>query len=162
MNTLDARLVRDMLQSPAIGDVTAAARAALAPVLSRAGLQPGARVAVTAGSRGIARIDEILRGACDAVRETGASPFLIAAMGSHGGGTGPGQRTMLAHLGITEASVGAPIESEMDVVDIARTEQAAHGFQRHDRERAAQDDGDRSGQGDRRGALSCGVRTLGL
>ena len=126
MNTLDARLVRDMLQSPAIGDVTAAARAALAPVLSRAGLQPGARVAVTAGSRGIARIDEILRGACDAVRETGASPFLIAAMGSHGGGTGPGQRTMLAHLGITEASVGAPIESEMDVVDIARTE---HGVE---------------------------------
>jgi hypothetical protein len=47
-------------------------------------------------------------------------------MGSHGGGTGPGQRTMLAHLGITEASVGAPIESEMDVVDIARTE---HGVE---------------------------------
>jgi hypothetical protein len=125
MKTLDARLVRDMLYMPAIDDVTAAARAGLAPVLARAGLAAGARVAVTAGSRGIARIGEILRGACDGVRDTGAAPFLIAAMGSHGGGTGPGQRAMLAHLGITEASTGAPIESEMDVVDIARTE---HGI----------------------------------
>ena len=74
----------------------------------------------------IARISEILHGVCDAVREAGASPFLVASMGSHGGGTGPGQRSMLEHLGITEASVGAPIESEMDVVDIARTE---HGVE---------------------------------
>jgi hypothetical protein len=126
MNAIDARLVRDMLQTPAIDDVTAAARVTLGAVLAQAGLRPGARVAVTAGSRGIARISEILRGACDAVRETGASPFLIAAMGSHGGGTGPGQRSMLAHLGITEDTTGAPIESEMDVVDIARTE---HGIE---------------------------------
>jgi hypothetical protein len=126
MKTLEARLVRDMLYTPAIDDVTAAARAALAPVLARAGLAAGARVAVTAGSRGIARIGEILRGTCDGVRDTGAAPFLIAAMGSHGGGTGPGQRAMLAHLGITEATTGAPIESEMDVVDIARTE---HGIE---------------------------------
>jgi uncharacterized protein DUF362 len=126
MKSLDARLVQDMLQSPGIDDVTAAARAALGPVLARAGLQPGARVALTAGSRGIARIGEVLRGACEAVRASGASPFLVAAMGSHGGGTGPGQRTMLGELGITEATVGAPIESEMDVVDIARTE---HGIE---------------------------------
>jgi hypothetical protein len=126
MMSIDARLVRDMLQTPAIDNVTAAARVTLDAVISQAGLKPGARVAVTAGSRGIARISEILRGTCDAVRGVGASPFLIAAMGSHGGGTGAGQRSMLEHLGITETSVGAPIESEMDVVDIARTE---HGVE---------------------------------
>ncbi|HEY4439565.1 MAG TPA: hypothetical protein VGN14_03875 [Candidatus Elarobacter sp.] len=123
---LDARLVRDTLDVPAIADVTTAARDALAPVLASAGLKPGARVAITAGSRGIARIDKILRGAADAVRAAGASPFLVAAMGSHGGGTGPGQREMLAHLGITEHSVGAPIESAVDVVDVVRT--SGHGI----------------------------------
>ena len=126
MTTIDARLVRDTLDTPAIADVAAAARAALAPVLARAGLRAGARVAVTAGSRGVARIDLILRGACDAVRDAGATPFLVAAMGSHGGGTGDGQRAMLAHLGVSERSVGAPIESEMDVVEVGTT--AAHGI----------------------------------
>jgi hypothetical protein len=125
MTTIDARLVRDTLDTPAIADVAAAAREALAPVLARAGLRPGARVAVTAGSRGVARIDLILRGACDAVRDAGATPFLIAAMGSHGGGTGDGQRAMLAHLGVNERSAGAPLESEMDVVEVGTT--AAHG-----------------------------------
>jgi hypothetical protein len=101
-------------------------------------LRKGARVAVTAGSRGIARIDAILRGACDAVRDAGGTPFLVAAMGSHGGGTGEGQRTMLAHLGITEASAGAPIESAMDVVDVGPT--SAHGVDVVCDARAAQAD----------------------
>ncbi|HEV2739210.1 MAG TPA: hypothetical protein VGU66_11575 [Candidatus Elarobacter sp.] len=126
MTSIDARLVRDTLDTPAIADVTSAARAALAPVMARAGLRAGARVAITAGSRGVARIDAILRGACDAVRDAGATPFLVAAMGSHGGGTGDGQRAMLAHLGVSERSVGAPIESEMDVVEVGTT--AAHGI----------------------------------
>jgi hypothetical protein len=126
MTTFDARLVRDTLEVPAIADVTAAARSALAPVLARAALRAGARVAVTAGSRGVARIDAILRGACDAIRAAGCEPFVVAAMGSHGGGTGEGQRAMLEHLGVTESSVGAPIESAMDIIEVGRT--AAHGI----------------------------------
>ncbi|HEX3549502.1 MAG TPA: hypothetical protein VHT53_03965 [Candidatus Elarobacter sp.] len=126
MTTIAARLVRDTLEAPAIGDVAAAARAALAPVLARASLRAGARVAVTAGSRGIARIPDILRGACDAVRDAGGSPFLVAAMGSHGGGTAEGQREMLAHLGVSGASTGAPLESAMDVVELGTT--AEHGI----------------------------------
>ncbi len=118
---IEARLVRDVMRAPALDDVGGAARAALAPVLRAAGLRPGARVALTAGSRGISRIAEILRGGCEAVRDAGGTPFLVAAMGSHGGGTGAGQRAMLAHLGITEATVGAPVESEMDVVEVGRT-----------------------------------------
>lgn len=126
MTTIAARLVRDTLDTAAIADVAAAARAALAPVLAAAGLRAGARVAVTAGSRGIGRIDAILRGACDAVRDAGGTPFLCAAMGSHGGGTGDGQRAMLAHLGVTAASTGTPIESAMDVVEVGTTD--THGI----------------------------------
>jgi hypothetical protein len=122
MTTIDARIVRDTLSAVAIADVTSAASEALAPVLARARLRPGARVAITAGSRGVGRIGEILRGACDAVREAGGVPFLIAAMGSHGGGTGAGQRAMLDHLGVNERSVGVPIESEMDVIEAGTTD----------------------------------------
>ena len=53
-------------------------------------------------------------------------PFLVAAMGSHGGGTGAGQRAMLAHLGVSERSIGAEIESEMDVIELGAT--GAHGI----------------------------------
>src|SRR5947209_432530 len=74
MTAIDARLVRDTLDTPAIADVAAAAHAALAPVLARARLRAGARVAVTAGSRGVARLDLILRGACDAGRRAGVKP----------------------------------------------------------------------------------------
>src|ERR1700736_6279035 len=127
MNPIEARLVRDTLDVPAIAGAAAAARDALAPVLAGAQLRPGARVAITAGSRGIARIDEILRGAVDAVRAAGATPFLVPAMGSHGGGTADGQVAMLEHLGVTAASAGAQIESGMDVADVGRT--AEHGVE---------------------------------
>ena len=126
MTTLDARIVRDTLETPAIDDVSGAASAALAPVLARARLRHGARVAITAGSRGVGRIDAVLRGACNAVRTAGGVPFLVAAMGSHGGGTGAGQRAMLAHLGVSERSIGTEIESEMDVIELGAT--GAHGI----------------------------------
>ena len=119
--TIDSRLVRDKLRVAPIDDIEAETRRTLAPVLSEARLRSGARVAVTAGSRGVARIPQILRAICVVVREAGGEPFLVAAMGSHGGGTGLGQRTMLAHLGVSEASVGVPIESEMDVVEMGQT-----------------------------------------
>jgi hypothetical protein len=120
MDVIEARIVRDTLVAPALGDPRHAAHDALAHVL-RGRITPGARVAITAGSRGIANVAPLLRGLADAVRDVGGEPFFIAAMGSHGGGTGPGQREMLAGLGITEATVGAPIQSEMDVVDIGTT-----------------------------------------
>ncbi len=81
----------------------------------------GARVALTAGSRGIANLCEIVAAAVGEIRATGALPFIVPAMGSHGGATAEGQRSMLEGLGITEPSVGAPIESSMEVVEIGRT-----------------------------------------
>ncbi|GAC1535369.1 MAG: lactate racemase domain-containing protein [Candidatus Velthaea sp.] len=121
MDVIEARIVRDTLVAPAIGDPQYAAHEALAHVL-RGRIKRGARVAITAGSRGIANIPAILRGLVAAVRDAGGEPFLVAAMGSHGGGTGPGQREMLAYLGVTEETIGAPIVSEMDVVEVGKTE----------------------------------------
>lgn len=120
MDVLEAQIVRDTLVAPAIADPQHAAHDALAHVL-RGRIARNARVAITAGSRGIANLPRILHGLARAVRDVGGEPFFVAAMGSHGGGTGTGQREMLALLGVTEASVDAPIASEMDVVEVGTT-----------------------------------------
>ncbi|MCA9083961.1 MAG: DUF2088 domain-containing protein [Planctomycetaceae bacterium] len=83
---------------------------------------PGATVAVTAGSRGIANIAEILRETISCLRSLGAEPFVVPAMGSHGGGTVEGQLEVLRGLGVTEDSVRAPIRATMETVVVAETE----------------------------------------
>lgn len=80
----------------------------------------GKRLAVGVGSRGVARIDEITRIVVDELLRQGAKPFVIPAMGSHGGGTSEGQRDVLASYGITEDSVGVPIVASMETVELAR------------------------------------------
>lgn len=81
-------------------------------------ISPGARIAISAGSRGIANIDRITRAVVNEVRARGGLPFIFPAMGSHGGATAEGQRGILASYGITEESVGCPIESSMEVVEL--------------------------------------------
>lgn len=83
----------------------------------------GMRVALTAGSRGITDIVAVLRASADYVRQAGAEPFLVPAMGSHGGATAAGQVQLLASLGISEHTVGCPIHSSMEVVELGRVEQ---------------------------------------
>lgn len=108
--------VQQALFSERLSDVPASARAALAA----AGLpiQRGHRVAIGAGSRGIANIAAVVRAAVDHVRSIGAEPFVFPAMGSHGGGTPEGQLEVLAHYGITEASMGCPLRATMEVVQV--------------------------------------------
>ena len=77
---------------------------------------PGSRLAITAGSRGINGIGPIVGAAAAAVRSLGFDPFVVAAMGSHGGGTATGQAALLAELGVTEISAGCPIRSSMETV----------------------------------------------
>ena len=88
--------------------------------ISRAGVAervlPGMRVAVTAGSRGIRNVDEITRSVVAFVKSRGAVPFIVPAMGSHGGATAEGQKALLADLGITEETMGCEILSSMDTV----------------------------------------------
>jgi hypothetical protein len=78
----------------------------------------GDTVAVGAGSRGIANIDVIVGAAVRYLRDLGARPFVFPAMGSHGGGTAEGQLDVLAHYGITEATMGCPVRATMDVVQV--------------------------------------------
>ena len=78
-------------------------------------IQPGMRIAIAAGSRGVSNIALIIRTLVAEVRKRGADAFIILAMGSHGGATSEGQKSVLAEYGITEESVGAPIVSSMDV-----------------------------------------------
>jgi hypothetical protein len=78
-------------------------------------------VAVTAGSRGIAHYVDILGAIVDHLKSLGAEPFLVPAMGSHGGGTPAGQRKLLECYGITEHAVGCPIRSSLDTVLVGRT-----------------------------------------
>lgn len=79
---------------------------------------PDKKVAIGAGSRGIASINLIVKTLVAQVRQLGGDPFVFPAMGSHGGGTGQGQREMLGTLGITEEYIGCPIKSSMEVVEL--------------------------------------------
>lgn len=81
----------------------------------------GRRVAVAVGSRGIDRIALLSRVTVDWLKARGARPFILPAMGSHGGGTPEGQTEVLAGYGVTEAAVGAPIEASMEVREVGRT-----------------------------------------
>jgi hypothetical protein len=82
---------------------------------------PGFSVAIAAGSRGVANVDRIVAAVARTVRALGGEPFVVPAMGSHGGGTAEGQVQILAELGVTEERVGAPIRSSMETVVIGQT-----------------------------------------
>lgn len=106
--------------SPGRCDVAAEVRRCLqAPEIARR-IPRGGRVAVAVGSRGIAEIDAIASAVVAALKHHGAVPFVVPAMGSHGGATAEGQTEVLAALGVTEARVGAPVVSAMDVVELGR------------------------------------------
>jgi hypothetical protein len=120
--------VRQDFPRPRVEDVGEALREQCAKEEIRARIQPGAEVAITAGSRGIAGIDNVLRSLVEVLKEAGAKPFIIPAMGSHGGATAEGQVEILRSLGVTEESVGAPIRSSMEVVEIGETESGVPVF----------------------------------
>lgn len=117
------RMVRieQAFDQPQVADPARTAKAALASVADGSGL-PGKSIAITVGSRGIADLVRILRGLVEQLHAWGAQPFIIPAMGSHGGGTADGQLAVLASLGLTEHSIGAPIRSSMETVEVGRTE----------------------------------------
>jgi hypothetical protein len=109
---------RQLFPRPQVRDVprTLSEKIFASGVLSR--LKPGQSVAVTAGSRGIAGMPDILKTIVSTIRAVGGSPFVFPAMGSHGGATAEGQASMLAGMGITEESIGSPIKSSMETVTV--------------------------------------------
>ena len=110
---------RELRTPPPIDDVDSAVEETLRSVRV-----PHGRVALAVGSRGIARIDEIVAAVVRVLRARGADPFIVPAMGSHGASTAAGQAEVLAHLGITEARVNAPVEATMETVCLGKT---SHG-----------------------------------
>ncbi|MGA1243941.1 MAG: lactate racemase domain-containing protein [Ilumatobacteraceae bacterium] len=103
-----------------VDDVEGAARAAVVTRLA-ANVTKGMTVAVGGGSRGLSGRVELLRGTIAGLRELGATPFVVPAMGSHGGATAEGQVAMMASLGMTEDSLDCEIRATMDTVEVART-----------------------------------------
>ncbi len=106
-------LLRQKYPSRGLADVPAAARAAFAAAPWRARVKPGMSVGVAAGSRGIANYDTLVRLVCDHLKDLGAKPFIFPCMGSHGGATSAGQTAVLQESGITEATMGVAIRSEI-------------------------------------------------
>jgi lactate racemase-like protein len=121
MKLPDQMLVEARLPSHALAHPGAEATARLEATLGGLDLARR-RIAVAAGSRGIDRIAEVTFAVVSWLKSRGAQPFLLPAMGSHGGGTAEGQTELLASYDITEASMGVPVRASMEVVEIGRTE----------------------------------------
>src|SRR5947209_1797174 len=91
----------------------------------RTNIRPGARIAITAGSRGMGGFLDLLSGIADALAELGAKPLIVPAMGSHGGATSDGQVEILKRLGVTDFSLNAPIEATMETLELGATKTGA-------------------------------------
>lgn len=88
----------------------------------------GASIAIGVGSRGIANLSTIVKAVVEWWKDHGARPFIFPAMGSHGAATAEGQADVLAHFGIHEATIGAPVISSLDVVPMGRTPEGMETF----------------------------------
>ena len=119
-------------EGPELADVQQETRSQLAALELGDKIRPGESVAITAGSRGIANIASIIKAASRHLKDIGAQPFVVPAMGSHGGGTAEGQQEILHSYGVTEEYTGAPIRSSMETVIVDTTPQGipVH-FDRH-------------------------------
>lgn len=116
--------VRQRLRSGHIADVRADVREKLASAL-KGKISPGASVAISAGSRGVGGFIELLNGTSDAIRQCGGEPFLIPAMGSHGGATADGQTRLLHTLSVNETTVPAPIRATMETLPLGQSKTGA-------------------------------------
>jgi hypothetical protein len=115
--------VRQQFASCEIEDIPAAVSAALRNAQLGSLIRPDQSVAIATGSRGISNIDTVIREVVDFVQAIGARPFIVPAMGSHGGATAEGQAKVLAALGITTEAMGCPIRSSMETVLVGKSPQ---------------------------------------
>ncbi len=113
--------LRQKFDTAHVADVTTAVHEELGRLRLGERVEPGQSVAVTAGSRGLTNNREIIGAIVACMKELGAAPFIVPAMGSHGGGTAQGQQQLIESFGITEAKVGCPIRSSMETVVVCRT-----------------------------------------
>jgi len=114
------RVWQDFPSTPPL-DMSAEIRRCLAPIQPR--LKPGQRIAIGVGSRGIANLSTIVAEVIAVLRKAGCQPFIVPAMGSHGGATPEGQVQLLADYGVSEAALKVPVQAGMDARQIGVTEQ---------------------------------------
>lgn len=108
--------VRQSIPQPKVADVPGTVRRAVLGSRLRERVAPGGTIAVGIGSRGIHGIDVVAKAVVDTLRSMDYKPFIVAAMGSHGGATAEGQRALLAGYGVTAEAMGVPVKTDMDVV----------------------------------------------
>ncbi len=113
--------IRQSFDRTKVKDIRETVQAELKNLSLEKRVRPGQRVALTAGSRGVANIALILKASVEFLKSLRAKPFIFPAMGSHGGATPAGQADLIAHYNVTEGFAGAPILSSMDVVEIGKT-----------------------------------------
>jgi hypothetical protein len=112
--------VKQQLEGPMLQDIPGTVREQVRSLNLQTKVTPGQTVAITAGSRGVANIAKITRAVVDELKALGLKPFITPTMGSHGEATAEGQVKMIEHYGITEAAMGCPIKSSMQVVEIGK------------------------------------------
>jgi hypothetical protein len=113
--------VKQHFDTSTITDIAGEIRSQLTQFDLQRVVSPGQSVAITAGSRGISRIADILGALVNELKRIQANPFIVPAMGSHGGATAEGQKRLLAHYGVTGKGLGAPIKASMEVSQIGET-----------------------------------------
>ena len=121
MRLQDLVQIRQNFPDRGLPDVAGAVRAEMESAQWARAVKPGSRIAVGVGSRGITNIDIIARSVVDFWKSRDVKPFLIPVMGSHGAASAQGQADVLAHYGISEGTMGAPVVSSLDVVPIGTT-----------------------------------------
>jgi Lactate racemase N-terminal domain len=114
--------VQQIFPAPEVNNLKETLRAEIAKPNVGDRIKPGMSIAIAVGSRGVAEIPTIARVVGEEIRIRGGKPFIVPAMGSHGGATAQGQKQVLTDLGVTEESTGCPIVSSMDVVELGRLE----------------------------------------
>lgn len=115
--------LRQKFDARHVENVTAEVMSQLEAIALKNQIRPGQTVAITAGSRGVAHIGQITRAVVDHFKTLGAVPFIVPAMGSHGGGTAEGQLQVLEHYGITPEKMGCELRASMETVIVDRTAQ---------------------------------------
>ena len=121
MNLPRMAKIKQNFETDSIKDIAAEIHSEFIKINPQKTISPGQSVAISAGSRGIHKIDEIIGALIDELKKIDARPFICPAMGSHGGATADGQKKVLAQYGITEDSMGVPIKSSMEVSQIGET-----------------------------------------
>jgi hypothetical protein len=112
----EVALVRQTLHHAALSDIPQATDNAVSDFLNSRQVTPGQSVAVAVGSRGISDLATVCAHSLAALKQQGLRPFIVPAMGSHGGATAEGQRGVLEKLGISQSVMGVPVVADMDTV----------------------------------------------